>query len=440
VADTLPDPVTTAHKEFQRRDSEIQLERNQKNRLFRRFRWALLDKAKLENLVATLKDYNDGLFHLLSAIERRRVLHGLGPELITTDEPEVLAELKDALTPQLGVIRETIALRQGRPGYISNVVDQGTGLPSHLSTGLIANARLKFQESVPSDQNRTIATYHPDGTIEGEEVAVLVEWKNLNFDESRAVKESIQTRVASLAQYLSNQSRPEGFCVPQCYGYVIEDGARFGLVFRHPFSNEPSNPQQPPTLHTLLDSKNVPPLGERFNLAYRLSLTFSILHTTGWLHKGIRSQNIMLSPKGGLKDFALMGFECTRPNLLHAFSSIAVSSDHEQNLYRHLKAQGSHRQRFSRAFDIYALGIVLLEIAYWRRIKKFWQDGHTPETFREDLWSFHTPRLSAIVGTIYMEVVDKCISGKLAEETTGEHESQTRFFDTVVRPLSSLVA
>jgi hypothetical protein len=49
-----------------------------------------------EAIIASLKDYNDGLYHLLSAIERRSLREGLGPELVTIDDLVDLRNLAHA--------------------------------------------------------------------------------------------------------------------------------------------------------------------------------------------------------------------------------------------------------------------------------------------------------------------------------------------------------
>jgi hypothetical protein len=82
----------------------------------------------------------------------------------------------------------------------------------------------------------------------------------------------------------------------------------------------------------------------------------------------------------------------------------------------------------------------MLEIGYWRRISRFWHEGHTPETFLDDLRSFHAPNLGPKVGKIYMDTVGRCIGGSLTEEGTDNAESQKKFYWGVVRELSRLVA
>lgn len=65
----------------------------------------------------------------------------------------------------------------------------------------------------------------------------------------------------------------------------------------------------------------------------------------------------------------MVGFEYAR---LDASSEVseAPSSNPEHDIYRHPLAVGDACESFSRVFDIYALGLILLEIALWRPLRK----------------------------------------------------------------------
>jgi hypothetical protein len=122
------------------------------------------------------------------------------------------------------------------------------------------------------------------------------------------------------------------------------------------------------------------------------------------------------------------------------FTDLLITDDHVLNLYRHPKGQGPDMERFFPTFDIYSLGIVLLEIGYWCRISEFWHEGHTPETFRQDLYSFHVPRLGLKVGKIYTDVVARCLDKELVNDSIDDVESQKLFYWDIVRELFRLLA
>jgi hypothetical protein len=55
-----------------------------------------------------------------------------------------------------------------------------------------------------------------------------------------------------------------------------------------------------------------------------------------------------------------MGFEFSRPEF--DFSSGRPDKDPARNVYRHPQRQGKPNKPFVKIYDIYALGVVLLEI------------------------------------------------------------------------------
>ena len=112
-----------------------------------------------------------------------------------------------------------------------------------------------------------------------------------------------------------------------------------------------------------------------------------------------------------------------------------ASADQDLNLYRHPKAQGPTRERFCRAYDVYALGIVLLEIGFWRRIAEFWRAGCTPEAFQHTLCDFYVPKLGGKVGRVYMDVVRRCLEGKLVDD---EADAQDNSLEAEENPFTGI--
>lgn len=109
-------------------------------------------------------------------------------------------------------------------------------------------------------------------------------------------------------------------------------------------------------------------LGERFKLAVHLAQTCLHLHTSQWLYKGVRPQNILFLPKdgmqGSLRNPYLAGFELMRIQGTEHATEQLLSADVDVFLYCHpAKLQGA---RYEVKFDHYALGCVLLEIGLWR--------------------------------------------------------------------------
>lgn len=88
------------------------------------------------------------------------------------------------------------------------------------------------------------------------------------------------------------------------------------------------------------------------------------------VHKSFRSDNILFFPPStsALNDSAtlnldcpwILGFESSRPE--DDFTDGRADSSPSRNIYRHPDRQMSPQKPFSKIHDIYALGVVLLEI------------------------------------------------------------------------------
>ncbi|EJT82314.1 hypothetical protein GGTG_02288 [Gaeumannomyces tritici R3-111a-1] len=153
----------------------------------------------------------------------------------------------------------------------------------------------------------------------------------------------------------------------------------------------PLDRHQPISLRLLIDPKTKfrPPLEQRYALASALAGTLSELYRSSWLHKGIRSDNILFQPSSSPPfsssptttlplppDFhrrpLLCGFDYTRHESEWATIDRARRSpDVAAALYRHPAYQGAAAQGYSLRYDLYSLGLVLLEVALWAPLSNF---------------------------------------------------------------------
>jgi serine/threonine protein kinase len=115
----------------------------------------------------------------------------------------------------------------------------------------------------------------------------------------------------------------------------------------------------------------------RLSLARALAENVLQLHTAGWLHKAIRTDNVLLC---NLRDDLwprtdsfqgpfLAGYMFARENDPRETSDELPSSP-KTDLYRHPSALGEARLSFRPEFDLYALGMVLLEIGLWKNLQE----------------------------------------------------------------------
>ena len=220
------------------------------------------------------------------------------------------------------------------------------------------------------------AHYQPPKSEHGQQV--WIEWKSYrptgpNGDPEPKVLE----RVQALAALLRENNRTDQFRALHCLGFfrdcdVNKDRYRFGLVFERPEGVDPAT--RPTTLLELLrdPDREMPSLTERIALATATAECLERLHAVNWLHKGLRSHNVIFfeSADGGL-DLGqpyVSGFDYSRPAQNEDMTE-RPPKNFADDLYRHPLAQGAVGPRgasFKKSFDIYSLGVILLEIAYWK--------------------------------------------------------------------------
>lgn len=230
-------------------------------------------------------------------------------------------------------------------------------------------------------------------------------------------------QVETLARLLVHPKASDaGFRTLHCVGVVHQKAPmRFAFAFDLPLDSFPIY-QDPPSLLRLIKSKEGrrPTLGQRFAMAQALAETIFQLHSVNWLHKSIRSENVIFGrdSHGNISydEPYLIGFEFSR------MGNDRSTTDHddllERNIYRHPDRQGppNESQRFTVLHDIYALGVVLLEIGLWRAVIGFddYEDIEA-EAIMLDIQKHAKDRLPHYVGLDYEEAVSACLKGTLIE-------------------------
>ncbi|KAG6009904.1 hypothetical protein E4U21_001006 [Claviceps maximensis] len=310
---------------------------------------------------------------------------------------------------------------------------------------------------------------------------VWIEWKD--YDMAGAYpnalsKQDIVDRVRKLASLLNHSPKPEAFRTPHCLGFFdkadinipVEDvdilDRRLGLVFERPNDDLMHISLPPVSLNDLLQdggSVRKPRVTERVRLAYALSNCLLYLHTVNWLHKGLRSHNVLFYRRtdGQQVDYRqpyLSGFDFSRPSGSDEMTDVP-GDDTEQDLYRHPDAQanrGDYRQRSKKSFDIYSLGVMFVELAHWKTIDKVLgidvgRARGRPEMLRQVrdrlLQEGSMADIGAQMGEKYEEATVTCLAGGTglglqAEEDEAEDEVaeklSTRFYQDVVKRLANI--
>jgi hypothetical protein len=309
---------------------------------------------------------------------------------------------------------------------------------------------------------------------------VWVEWKTDAtgpMHQDGGVDSKILKRVQKLAALLSKNNRTVRFRAPFCRGYFIdEEEGRFGLVFEKPASVPADT--EPTALHALITNpaNDIPSLTDRITLMLLLAETVERLHAVDWLHKGLRSANILLFPKKGgevhngrvtkgeinYADPFISGFDYSRPATSDDMTERPLDNP-AADIYRHPSVQhkgnredASGRESYKKSFDLYSLGIVLLEIAHWKTIDQILSinlERARPKdtwTVRERLLTGNSEYLRFVksyLGNTVEGVVRACLMGPeafgLDREADEKREVvaaqlQRAFGDVVVRRLACM--
>ncbi|KAL2057789.1 hypothetical protein ABVK25_002173 [Lepraria finkii] len=288
------------------------------------------------------------------------------------------------------------------------------------------------------NRTRTEGKYYPgDGT----EHHIWIEWKTYearrdrHLNKDMPIKENVK-RVKELVALLQSD-KPKEFCAPRCLGFFddrddkpqSDHDYRFGLVF------EKSTPNTvPKSLHRLLTGPK-PSLTDRISLAHRIATCVLYLHAVNWLHKALRSDSVLFfsnEDRTTLPEPYLTGFEYARPDKNGETSTGGEVNDWWQ-LYVHPNYQGSSAKgTYRKMFDIYSLGIILLEISYWKRVEDIVgidPDVATTQEMRGIRQKLLRPdfgylaQVRADHGDRYHDAVRSCIEGGEAFGV-GEEESE----------------
>ncbi|KAL8724265.1 MAG: hypothetical protein Q9181_006905 [Wetmoreana brouardii] len=372
--------LAAAISEDTRRDILVEAQLIQsRNHFPKRLWWAAVDKSKFEEYIAQIRCFVQELWRLLDPLRQDEMASGLqiilSHVISMSDRLGDMKSLQDALrtsgtqrgTPDIGSYSSLESAAEIKAITLSiDAASEGRApevpLSSKMDAHAVQLASHLLQDYAPLKSNPEMGTARYDGKC------VFVEWKTLSVH----ARHKIMTRVKDLALLLGAPKHPS-FRSLRCKGLVRDtDDSKTAFVFEIP---EIYGFQPPRPLRTMFGSIS-PSVTERLQLALRITESVRQFHTGGWLHKNLRSENILLFTSGNTSmsaEFPLMnpvlaGFAFSRLDSPSAISE-QPSADPQRDIYRHPEAMGEPSTSFTVAKDIYALGTVLLEIGEWRSLK-----------------------------------------------------------------------
>lgn len=317
-------------------------------------------------------------------------------------------------------------------------------------------SELSFGLDLPSDSKIGILVRRSGpgnaGGSSADRTRVFVEVKEFAL-RRRALEpsERVKQRVNRLADILAQAAGPKaGFRTLPCIAVVRVSAPVTGYAFAFdlPEAKFGKGADGPHTLLGALEQRRVgggayggprrPTLDERFAMARALAQTLFELHSVDWVHKSIRSENVLLpwrsAPKkdsGAVecdyKGPILVGFEFSREE--GDISTNEQDTLLHRNVYRHPDRQGPPDVRFAARHDIYALGVVLLEIGLWQPAIKldarFIESDMEAEDIMQTLRDHARIRLPHHMGVGYADAVMACLGGQLLSAEGEGEEGQS---------------
>ncbi|GAB1319904.1 Prion-inhibition and propagation-domain-containing protein [Madurella fahalii] len=376
-----------------------------KTTTWKRVRWAVRDLDRFDDLVRDLGQRINKLNDLMTETQQRKTRednYRVNMVVVGSAVDEASLELIRAAvrgepdTSQVRTAVERKALTQPRRVNISAMSLQQLSLDEFALPAGFANLK------------RFVTTKQSDSA---EGPYYLLERKKFDPDIQSRDMIRLTNRIQRLVLLLQKPKSPD-FRTPQALGCITDSANTcWWIVFHFPLRTLPQpditrrilrkEGSAPISLLSLLPLLNpnekdpkgkikfLPPLEQRLALASTVCATLSELYLSGWLHKGVRSENILFPAAGAimqpppysytseemqtiLSSPLVCGFDYSRHE--SEWSSIdraRRSCDLDAAIYRHPSYQGEAAEGYKIQYDIYSVGLVLVEIALWRRLKSF---------------------------------------------------------------------
>lgn len=492
-------------------------------KLPKRLRWVISDRARMENLLSRLAGMNDFLRDMLDSY-RGEILRtqqirtnydiiqlntkldqlieiikaGSSPVLHSAQTPRAILDLEALLTDnakrpeasqssdsthhlvKLAQFKAVACAVQGQnlDGSVRSKIGISGFAASHQNKIMVETTALDLDvpETILSAQDalaRRVTGWYNPLVSNQKRRRIWVEWKVAPRDpwaSANGPEPGVLRRFEALVSLLRESEVTAQFRAPKCLGYYQQQATlseiRYGLVFEIPPSVHADS--SPLSLRDLIADKGrpAPSLTSRVRLMRTLVECVEKLHAVDWLHKGLRSDNIIFFHNGlggtnqvDLSDPYLSGFDYSRPVGSVSMSEgpgISLADD----LYRHPNVQGfstdgAAGRGFRKRHDIYSLGLILTETAYWKPLESILGVSSLKDLKAKDvlkvrdvlLSQSHTESLQSRVGDTIAQVSRACLEGltisgqseKHGDDTGDSEHLQMRFYEAAVRPFSALV-
>jgi len=458
--------------------------------LLQRCRWSLRGKERFRGLIKILREYNDHLVRLCTWEAQAQINRGLA-SLTLSQSKNFMELLVMAKISEEAAQDKTSPMADGRQRIAEMATFKAKLMtPSKVLDKYETRWRLLDRRDYVMNSTSISAPYSLGESLRNQN-PVFVEWQSYR-DGNKKPDKVAENQIHELGGFLSIPNRPHDFRALGCIG-LFKDSAndRYGVVYNLPehlrslssrMRTENRRIYNPSTLTKLIRSEGgMLDLGIRFDLARKLMHSVIAMHTCGWLHKNISPENIFFfaarpGPGEKFKDYEkdfsspiIVGYGLSRPDDIDAerpqlsrqpadlvdfekgrpsrrFPEGDDSDDgangkkQKLNVYQHPDKVANRSRRFRHSYDIYSLGLVLLEIGLWQDLQAFdasrWKDAYGFQRFVLDRL---VPHLWGQCGAIYGGVVKECLTMKSDDSDLAE-KGQRRLAWNIAERLDKCVA
>lgn len=398
--------------------------------------WAVKDKDKFVKLINHLDTLNRNLWEVVrqERVDDVRIVTAI---LAGISNQMTLATLQQQTgSPPSSLLSLTMRLKELQDVVPGDAAKQVTEFKS---------SELQIDSSLTDTDGRFFGYFTPGGGIPS---PIWVEWKTI--EANHPAQHDLILRIKALGTLLSAPKAVE-FRRPTCLGIFNDKGfeehfngrIRIGLIYSLPQTSTTVPKSLIELLKTAKREHTRPALGQRFELAYRIASAMSLLHASNWLHKSFRSENVLFATGDNIVEPWITGFQYSRPDADTSLESYPFGAS-ETSIYNHPDIKTG----WSKVKDIYSLGIVLLEIAYWRPMWERRFEGmdmlQVSQCIMDDLSGRVGEDLIGLVGKTYVDAAMACLKGFFGGLRNGSMVDakllSTSFFLQVVKPLESCKA
>jgi hypothetical protein len=257
-------------------------------------RWLLWDKKYFTQLLDDLTSVNETLIKLLTSGRQVQVKRQVNLQVLGTNGDAVLstAQRLSIDQPSNNLVGTLAGLKEINPRE-NQANDKATDKQQLLLPALKEGGRVP-QYQIDDFERETMRTGPSRVLASLNGVQVLIEWKF--FSESHPLRFEQIIRLGSLVGLLNRQEIYKDFHIPRCRGLVKDDNNyRIGLIFDVPVTDSASAPKWH-SLQSLISRSRADPLPsstDRLAIARQLSTALHHLQSVHWLHKSLRSDNVV---------------------------------------------------------------------------------------------------------------------------------------------------